>query len=98
MGIPRKGSRRITVDGKEYRYLIKETHVPDHKDQKKLCVTIQELVDCPGGVVQFIAAYGHPIGKRDIALNINNALKGGWNPSGKGRDFFAWEYAPIPEV
>lgn len=96
MGIPRKHSRRITVDGKEYRYLIKETHVLEHKDQRELSITIQELAEKPGNIVQFRADYGVSIHKPDIALNIKSALARGWEPSKRGGGVSEqWQWANV---
>jgi len=96
MGIPKKGSRRIEVGGKFYRYLIKETHIDGHKDQKELSVTIQENVDKPGNVLQFRAGYGVAILKPDIALNIRSALKTGWNPNARGAAVVKkWQWANV---
>lgn len=84
MGIPHKGSRSIKVDGKDYRYLIKETHIPEHKDQKELSVTIQEEADKPGNVVQFRVGYGAALSPKDIEYNIREAQRRGWDPSRRG--------------
>lgn len=84
MGIPKKGSRTIAVDGRNYRYLIKESHIAGHKDQKELSVTIQEEADKPGNVVQFRVGYGAGILPRDVEYNIREAQKRGWNPSKRG--------------
>jgi hypothetical protein len=84
MGIPRKGSRLIEVDGKQYRYLIKESNIEGHKDQKELSVTVQEDTDKPGNVVQFRVGYGAALYPRDIEYNIREAQKKGWNPSKRG--------------
>lgn len=84
MGIPQKGSRSIEVDGRSYRYLIKESHIEGHKDQKELSVTIQEDAEKPGNVVQFRVGYGAALTPRDIEYNIREAQKRGWNPSRRG--------------
>lgn len=98
MGIPKKGSRRIEVEGKHYRYLIKETNIDGHKDQKELSVTIQENVDKPGNVLQFRAGYGCAILKPDVALNIRSALKTGWNPSARGSAIVKkWQWANVKD-
>ena len=98
MGIPKKGSRTITVLDKEYRYLIKETNIDGHKDQKDLSVTIQEVADKPGNVLQFRAGYGAPILKPDVALNIRSALKTGWNPSARGSAVVkTWQWANLKD-
>jgi hypothetical protein len=87
MGIPRKRSRHIEVDGRAYLYFVKETHVPDHKDQKELSVTIQEDVENPGNVLQFRASWGFGITNLFIASAVKSALKQGWVPNKRGLAF-----------
>lgn len=87
MGIPRKGSRSITVDGRQYRYLIKQTHIAEHKDQKELSVTVQEDVERPGRVLQWRWPYGCSVLPDDIKANIRFALERGWEPSERGMAF-----------
>lgn len=87
MGIPKKGSRSLEVDGKKYRYLIKETHIPDHRDQKELIVTVQEDTPKPGRVLQFKETYGFPVTKGHVGEAIREAIKIGWNPSERGVPF-----------
>lgn len=87
MGIPRKGSKRVEVDGKPYRYLVKETHVPGHKDQKELSITVQEDVAKPGRVLQWRFSFGCAVTSEDIRSAVRIALKAGWKPSERGGPF-----------
>ncbi len=87
MGIPVKGSRTTEVDGRVFRYLVKETHVLEHADQKELSVTIQEDVEDPGNVLQFRAGYGSPVSPGYIALAVRHAFALGWVPSKRGAPF-----------
>lgn len=87
MGIPRKGSRRVTVDGKEYRYLVKETHIPEHRDQKELSVTVQEDGVRPGRVLQWRWPYGAAVLADDVKAAVRLALERGWVPSERGVAF-----------
>jgi hypothetical protein len=84
MGIPRKGSRRIDVDGRAFRYLVKETHIPDHKDQKESSLTVQEDTDRPGRVLQARVAYGAPVTPETVREFIRRSLRSGWDPSTRG--------------
>jgi hypothetical protein len=87
MAIPRKGSRFVTVAARRYRYIVKETHVPDHKDQKELQVTIQEDVEDAGRVLQYRAPYGFPIVTENVTDMILRARKAGWDPASRGAAF-----------
>jgi hypothetical protein len=88
LGIPRKGSRKVTVFTREYLYVIKETHVPEHLDQKELSVTVQEDVEKPGRVCQWRWAYGFNYSPEDVRQTIVKAIEAGWNPSARGAAFF----------
>lgn len=88
MGIPIKGSRKLVYGpNQSFRFIVKETHIPDHKDQKELLVTVQEDVPKPGNVMQFRAAYGKEITPKTIAYMIGRAIKAGWDPSKRGGAF-----------
>lgn len=87
MGIPKKKSRKIVVDGYNLRYAVKETHIPEHKDQKELSITIQEDVDNPSGVCQFRENYGAAITPKYMEERIKEALQLGWDP--KTSKYFA---------
>ena len=87
MGIPKRGSKRIEIDGKPYRYLVKETHVPDHKDQKELSVVVQEDVDKPGAPLRFRASYGMPVTATVIVETVRQAQTKGWKPEARGSAF-----------
>jgi len=87
MGIPKKGSRIVNVGGRIFRFLVKETHVPDHRDQKELSVTVQEDVPKPGNVLQFRAWYGVPVTSNSVARMIRRAIKRGWEPAKRGGAF-----------
>jgi hypothetical protein len=87
VGIPRKGSRSLDVDGRKFRFLVKETHVPDHKDQKELAITVQEDADKPGRVCQLRLPYGFPVSPEWMRETVRMAMKDGWNPSDRGGPF-----------
>lgn len=87
MGIPRKGSRKVTFQGKAYRYMVKETHIEDHKDQKELSVTIQEDVERPGRVLQARLGYGESVTTPVVEQLISAGLQRGWEPTARGTAF-----------
>ena len=97
MGIPKKGSRTADVDGRSYRYLVKEVfrmatraeidRHPDEPNEKELAVTVQEDIAKPGNVLQFRAPYGHPVTREVIADYVRRALSRGWNPKNRGSAF-----------
>lgn len=87
MGIPKKGSRSTDHNGVEYNFIVKETNVPDHKDQKELQVTVQVDSDRPGAVMQFRAMWGVPITRALVTRAIGKALKEGWKPDIRGSAF-----------
>ncbi|MFI5298217.1 MAG: hypothetical protein ACHREM_08980 [Polyangiales bacterium] len=87
MGITKRGSRTLTVDGRLFRFLIKETTVPDHKDQKELRVTVQEETDRPGNVLQFRGDYGVPMTVNQVGWYIKQGLAQGWDPAKRGAAF-----------
>ena len=92
MGIPRKGSRRVTVGLREFLYMIKEKSISNDIDEensrngntKELLVTVQEDVNRPGGVLQFLWLHGHQYGPDDVRRVISAAMDQGWNPSTRG--------------
>lgn len=93
MGIPRKKSRRVDVDGKPFRYLVKETHIAGHRDQKELSVTVQEDVEEPGNVLQWRWPYGCGVTAEDVRAGVRTAIQQGWVPSARGPAFSLYEDA-----
>lgn len=101
MGIPRKGSRSITVDGQAFRYMVKENGVqhpslvtrrggfdPKEKEVEKVVVlTVQEDADRPGRVLQASTPWGEPILPPFVEQVIKDGLKKGWEPSARGPAF-----------
>lgn len=80
MTIPKKGSRVIRFDDKDYRYVVK-------RYLEGLRVTVQEAIAQPGRVLQFSWPEGHELRPSDVLRGIEDALKQGWNPSQKGPVF-----------
>ncbi len=91
MGMPKKRSRAVAViyggEEKPFRYMVKETTIPGHYDQKELSVTVQEDTKRPGNVFQFRTSWGRPITAAVMQKAITEALKKGWQPSKRGAAF-----------
>lgn len=87
MGIPRKRSRLIDVDGKPFRYFVKETHIDDHRDQLELSVTVQEEAERPGRVLQFRSPYGIEVTPEAVRETVRVGLQKGWDPASRGSAF-----------
>lgn len=86
MGIPKKGSRKIDVDGKGFRFLVREKKIPDFEDLK-LSVTVQEEADKPGRCFQFDWPHGHFVTPEDVKVAVRDAMKAGWDPWSRGGVF-----------
>lgn len=87
MGIPKKKSRRIVVDGRKFLYLVKETRGLEDHDHKLLCVTVQEDADRPGRVMQFWYPHGVAVEPSVVHEGIVTALSAGWDPEERGGAF-----------
>src|SRR4051812_12623642 len=87
MGIPRKGSRKTTVNGKDYRYMIRpegsveyENHWGESLSKPKYTrITVQEDVEAPGAVLQWQWPYGAQVGPADVKSAVEIALGRGWD-------------------
>lgn len=87
MGIPRKRSRWVDVEGKRYLFLVKEGHIPDHKDQRSSTVVIQEFEEKPGRVLRARFFYGVEITPALVKGLVAEGRKLGWNPADRGGAF-----------
>jgi hypothetical protein len=87
MTIPHKGSRTVDVDGRVFRFLVKEKNIADHRDQWELSVTIQEDVERPGRPLQFTWPYGHAVTPEDVRAAVRDGMKAGWAPGSRGGVF-----------
>lgn len=92
MGIPHRKSRPVFVDQKPFRFMVKETPVPDHLDQLEISVTVQEAVDNPGRVLQFRLPYKYPVGSTVVRTVIRQAIEAGWEPNARGGPFVLSEF------
>lgn len=100
MALPKKGTRKITVNESDYRWLIrkKATYTQSIYDDEKLSVAI-ELAENPGTTLHIYTDRDHaydiktkkviPIVPSDISNWINKALLLGWKPLEKGKTFHA---------
>lgn len=92
MGMPKKGTRVLDVDGRKYRWKLASGHVREDDDggmpvRNAGTLTLQEEVDKPGHVLQHeldwhIADTVSPEVVREI---IRRALKAGWDPSSRSK-------------
>ncbi len=98
MAIPKKGSRKIVVDGECYRWLIrrKATYMQSVYGSGKINVAI-EHEKCEGSTLHVATTVPHPkdwntlspvaITPRDIEKWIRSGIKLGWAPKKKGPTF-----------
>jgi len=100
MGIPKKKSRRIVVDGRAFRWLMRpgcHCYQWDCEDsQHGATVTFQADEKRPGRVCQTRLAWSHSCSQPHlngsvtpeiIKQVIQKALKVGWDPDAKGNAF-----------
>ena len=85
VGIPKKKSRSVEVDGVPFRFMVSQVTIPDHADQFELSVTVQEEHERPGGVLQFRLPYGFPVGPASIRNVVRQAKKAGWDTRSRKR-------------
>ena len=97
MSIPKKGSRKITVDGLEYRWTIrKKPSYGQAIDESNLTAAI-ELYDSPGTTLVITFPFTRPdswispgnesVKPSDIKDSIIRAVQQGWKPDSKGSVF-----------
>jgi hypothetical protein len=88
MTIPHKGSRTVDVDGKPFRFLVKEKTVSGAFDNvKELSVTVQEEAERPGRPMQFTWPHGHAVTPEDVRTAVRGGIGAGWDPASKGGVF-----------
>jgi hypothetical protein len=103
MAIVKKGSRRIVVDGVQYRWSIhdKPRHDPPIGDSYLPC-SVERAVEQPGAIliITFRIDYDYKRGKNltpilpsQVANAIRGALEAGWQPLAPGKQFF-YDYVP----
>lgn len=90
MGIPRKGSRTVEVDGKNYIFIVrvmekhKGLHDPTGRHVDTIDVTVQEDVESPGNVLQAMYTAWSAISPNVIADMVRRGIQQGWDPSARG--------------
>lgn len=88
MSIPRKGSRKINVSGRNFIYLVKESKgYDDVLNMKMVTITVQEDNDRPGRVMQFSVVKGVEVTPSFLSEKIAAALSKGWDPNARGSVF-----------
>lgn len=87
MGIPKKSSRNLLVDGKAFRYIIRHVGCGD-----KLCrcgkeqrVIVQEKKTNPGSVLVLFQTSAFAITPQMLREKLQDVLQKGWNPSARGK-------------
>jgi hypothetical protein len=93
MGIPRKGSRALEVDGARFRYLIKDGPVTPDPLDREIHLTVQEDAEAPGRVLRVDMPYGHAVGPEVVKQLVRQALVAGWTPSDRGGPFLLESYS-----
>lgn len=101
MTLPRKGSRLIDVDGRQFRFVVNRVKGPAFTVVKKdvapsrvfnftkgpsLSVTVEDATS-PGCVFNYTWPDGCSVLPNDVRENIRAALKQGWSPRSKGPAF-----------
>lgn len=87
MGIPKKSSRRVEVDGRPFRFIVKEVRIDGHRDQKEIQVTVQEETERPGRPLQFRLGFGTMVTSNLVGGVIRQAYVQGWAPASRGKAF-----------
>ena len=96
MGIPKKGSRKITVDGENFIWLIRRDPTYYSFDVayiniaveyaegtgSKLVIIAGRLVIKDGNSIKF-----KPVVPSEVELWIHQAIKAGWEPKKPGKPF-----------
>ncbi len=91
MGIPKKGSRKITVDGENFIWLIRRQPYIDYLNVaveyaegtgSKLIIMANRPVIKDCNLIQM-----KPVTPIEVASWINQAIKAGWEPKKSGKPF-----------
>lgn len=102
MGVPRKGSRRLNLDGVVYRWCVRGNHGRSRgASPVRLTLTCQRDVERPGRPLQVVLVGKSvasappdegrttvvPLGPRDVRSILAYALRAGWDPMEAGAPF-----------
>lgn len=94
MALPKKNSRTINVEGKDYRYAIKVSANPNNEFNKENVLYVHEDVKGPGNLlvvwldskqVSYTAGIG--VGPGAVKQIIEQSIIHGWEPSKKSVPF-----------
>lgn len=94
MAMPRKGTRLITVDDVQYRWLIRRRPTYSQGICETPMTVAVELADRPASVALLVLPHAHPsnwmcapvapVRPATVADGICTALAQGWNPCHQG--------------
>ncbi len=87
MSIPRKGSRKLVLEGKAFLFLVKQITIPDHADQKAARIVIQRDVEKPGRVLRGAFFFGVAFTPAYVKELIQEGMRLGWDPDERGAAF-----------
>jgi hypothetical protein len=93
MVMPKKGTRKIEVDGRSFRWRLPPPRWGEDlgldPKLRTATLTIQEDVDRPGRVAQVELEWdnGQSVVPEDVQSLIRRALKSGWDPTERGGPF-----------
>ncbi|GAA1383057.1 hypothetical protein [Catellatospora chokoriensis] len=98
MTLPSKGSRRIVVDGVEFRWTVRRRPTYNQANGWSPLTFVAELAaEEPGAVLVVSMPYAHPgnwigylggsVRPVAVAAGIREALTGGWQPAKPGPAF-----------
>lgn len=81
------------MDGRPYRFLVRETS--SHWDEKdpELLITVQREEEDPGRVLQFRLNYGTSVTPALVQSIVRQAFQAGWDPAGRGNAFQLTNFA-----
>ena len=97
MAIPKKGSRKIIVDGIEYRWRVRWKPTYSQSTCNSNLMAAVELYENPQNILSiefpwirydaWIGVAEQPVTPSIIETCIKNALNQGWNPAEKSKTF-----------
>jgi hypothetical protein len=103
MAIPKKGSRKISIDGITYRWSIRANPTYSEANEWSNLKATVELYDSPASVLSidfmvprndsWISNGKVKVTPADICICINQSISLGWDSSAKGDNHFL-EYNP----
>jgi hypothetical protein len=87
MGIPKKKSRKLEVDGAGFRFMIKDGPATQDPLDREIVLTVQEDSETPGRVLHVALPYGYAVGPEAIRKLVRQGLSAGWAPTERGGPF-----------